>query len=50
LQFTIIVNLNGQQIHIGDGGFVDWSQKMLNNKKERMLISAIGLERLLQVN
>lgn len=47
LQFTIIVNIKGQEIHIGDGGFVDWSQKLLDNKKERMLISAIGLDRLL---
>jgi hypothetical protein len=47
LQFTIIVNLNGQEQNIGDGGFVDWSQKLLSNKKERMMISAIGLDRLL---
>jgi hypothetical protein len=47
LQFTISVNLNGKEVNIGDGGFVDWSQKLLGNKKERMMISAIGLERLL---
>jgi hypothetical protein len=49
LQFTIIVNINGQEVNIGDGGFVDWSQKLLSNKKERMMISAIGLDRLLQL-
>lgn len=47
LQFTIIVNLNGQELNIGDGGFVDWSQKLLSNKKERMMISAIGLDKIL---
>ncbi|MFD1674406.1 hypothetical protein [Alicyclobacillus fodiniaquatilis] len=47
LQFTIKAKLNGQEHAIGDGGYVDWSQKLLGNKKERMLISAIGLERLL---
>lgn len=48
LQFTIIANINGQRLNIGDGGFVDWSQQLLDNRKERMMISAIGLERLLQ--
>lgn len=27
-----------------DGGFVNWSQKMLSNKKERLLISGFGSE------
>lgn len=36
-------------INIGDGGFVDWTQKLLGNKKERCLISGIGLDRLLMI-
>ncbi|MCM3782212.1 hypothetical protein M3231_04460 [Neobacillus mesonae] len=44
LQFNIMVNIKGQHFPIGDGGFVDWPQQLLNNKKERMLISAIGLD------
>ncbi len=47
LQFTIVANINGREHSIGDGGFVDWSQQLLGSKKERMMISAIGLERLL---
>jgi hypothetical protein len=47
LQFTIFVNINGANLNIGDGGFVDWPQKLLNNRKQRMMISAIGLDRLL---
>jgi hypothetical protein len=39
--------IHGREHHIGDGGFVDWTQQLLENKKERMLISAIGLDRLL---
>lgn len=35
------------QIEIGDGGFVDWISQILGNKKERCLISGIGLDRLL---
>ncbi|MEB9507352.1 hypothetical protein P4J13_25840 [Bacillus anthracis] len=44
LQFTIITNINGEEINIGDGGIVDWSQKLLGSKKERMMISGIGLD------
>lgn len=30
-----------------DGGFTDWTQKCLSNRKERLLISGLGSERLL---
>lgn len=46
-QFTIKTVINGVVYFIGDGGFVDWTQKIIGNKKERLLISAIGLDRLL---
>lgn len=46
VQFTLFAHLGGEDINIGDGGFVDWSQKLLGSHKERMLISAIGLDRL----
>jgi hypothetical protein len=47
LQFTVITKINGRDHYIGDGGFVDWSQQLLGSKKERLIISAIGLDRLL---
>jgi hypothetical protein len=47
LQFTIVAKMDGRDLPIGDGGFVDWSQQMLGSKKERLMISAIGLDRLL---
>ncbi|UVI29227.1 hypothetical protein [Paenibacillus spongiae] len=47
LQFTLKTVIEGKEYYIGDGGFVDWTQKMLGNKKERLLISAIGLDRLI---
>jgi hypothetical protein len=47
LNFKLMLTVSGQPMEIGDGGFVDWTQKLLNNKKERLLISAIGLDRLL---
>jgi len=47
LQFTIKTVVQGREYFIGDGGFVDWTQQMLGNRKERLLISAIGLDRIL---
>jgi hypothetical protein len=47
LQFTVVAKINGRELYIGDGGFVDWSQQLLGSKKERLIISAIGLDRLL---
>jgi hypothetical protein len=31
---------------VGDGGFVDWSAQLLADRKERMLISGVGVDRL----
>jgi hypothetical protein len=36
----------GGPVEIGDGGFVDWTAKLLGNAKERLLISGYGLDRL----
>ena len=32
-----------------DGGFTSWTQQLLNNQKERLLISGIGTERFCNV-
>ena len=37
--------LSGRWIELVDGGSVDWTQKLLSNSKERLMISAIGSER-----
>ncbi|MDJ0786359.1 MAG: hypothetical protein QNK05_06095 [Myxococcota bacterium] len=34
------------EFEAGDGGFTDWTARMLSNRKERCLILGIGLERL----
>ncbi|WP_308636396.1 hypothetical protein [Paenibacillus silvisoli] len=47
LQFTIKTTIGDRVQYIGDGGYVDWTRQLLGGKKERMLISAIGLDRLL---
>jgi hypothetical protein len=33
-----------REFEIADGGLVDWTQQLLNNKKERFFISGFGLE------
>ena len=35
------------ELFIADGGFTDWTAKLLNDAKERLLISGIGSERLI---
>lgn len=34
------------EANVADGGFVDWTQKLLSDRKERCLISGAGIERL----
>lgn len=50
VQFKIVIQLPQQEreIEIADGGFVDWPQQLLQNKKERMLCSGLGVEFLLR--
>ena len=35
----------GEWIELGDGGSVDWTQRLLSNSKERLIASGIGSER-----
>lgn len=38
-------NSSGRWLELVDGGAVDWTQKLLSNSKERLVISGIGNER-----
>lgn len=44
IQFKAVIVVSNNEIEITDGGFVDWTQQLLCNKKERMCISGFGLE------
>jgi hypothetical protein len=44
IQYKVDIRVNGRTYEIGDGGFVDWTQQMLQNKKERMLSTGIGFD------
>ena len=49
INYQIYMRLGDENINIGDGGFVDWTQKLVGSRKERFLISGIGLDRLLMI-
>lgn len=44
LQFKIFLQRAGQELDLADGGLVDWTQKLLNNRKQRLMVSGLGLE------
>jgi hypothetical protein len=44
IQFKVMITVKEREFEIADGGFVDWTQKLLSNKKERFMISGFGLE------
>ena len=41
-----IETTSGAQVGLADGGFTSWTQDLLENRKERLMISGIGLERI----
>jgi hypothetical protein len=38
-------NVMGVELELVDGGFTTWTQRLLANRKERLLISGLGVER-----
>ena len=52
LQFKIVIPKPAcitEEIEIADGGFTDWTRKLSGNRKERLLISGMGLELLFKM-
>jgi len=46
LCFKVYADIAGHELEIGDGGFVGWSQRFTGSRKERLLISGFGVDRL----
>jgi len=46
LCFKINVQSGGQWHEVGDGGFTDWVARLTASSKERLLISGLGIDRL----
>jgi hypothetical protein len=50
VQFKFFIERNGEEINLSDGGFVDWTQKLIPNKKHRLIISGMGTELVYKMN
>ncbi|WP_198663527.1 hypothetical protein [Jiangella endophytica] len=46
LCFKVLARLGGELVEVGDGGFAGWTRELLSNRKERLLISGLGIDRL----
>ena len=44
IRFKLYLRYRDLNLDIADGGLVDWSQQLLQDRKERMLISGLGTE------
>jgi hypothetical protein len=44
VRFRFFLQRKGEEVNLSDGGFVDWTQKLIPNKKHRLIISGIGTE------
>jgi len=44
--FKLSVMDDGEDVEVGDGGIVPWTQTLVGSNKERLMISGLGLERL----
>ena len=42
---VFVQDASGTEYFIVDGGFTDWTQQWLSNRKERLLTSGLGSER-----
>jgi hypothetical protein len=46
LCFKVHVAFGGPELEVGDGGFTDWTARLLGSRKERLLISGYGIDRI----
>jgi len=50
IRFKIHCKLEkNKDIELIDGGITNWTQKLLNNAKERLIISGLGVERICEI-
>jgi hypothetical protein len=50
LTVNVDVERDGERLSVADGGSVDWTQRLLSDRAERLFVSGIGLERLVRVS
>ena len=47
--FKLSLDRAGDEIEVADGGAVRWTQALLDNRKERLMIGGLSLERLASI-
>jgi hypothetical protein len=45
-RFGVTADVGGERLDVGDGGFTTWTARMLSDRKERLCISGLGIDRL----
>lgn len=48
--FRISIDTGDELVELGDGGSVDWTEVLLSDAKERLVIGGVSVDRLLTVN
>jgi hypothetical protein len=46
LRFKIYGTFAGERAEVGDGGLVNWTQRLVGSRKERLVISGLGIDRI----
>jgi len=46
LCFKVVAGSGGDAVEVGDGGFTDWTRQLAGNRKERLLIGGLGVDRI----
>jgi hypothetical protein len=49
LCFKVIVRAEGTEVEVGDGGFTDWATRLTGDRKCRMLVAGLGVDRIATV-
>ena len=42
----LVMHDDGRELELGDGGFTDWTAQLLNDAKERCLVSCVSIDRI----
>ncbi len=45
-RFGVTAEFGGERLDVGDGGFVSWMAQMRSDRKERLCISGLGIDRI----
>ena len=44
--FKVVARPGREEVEIGDGGFTDWTAQLTGDRKRRLLVAGLGLDRI----